>query len=101
MTVVRVTLVAKVSLLFMQQNQQFQRVLDYEKMVELTYLPVEETPDDAVFISLQQIMGKLEKLFPSFIIRGNTNMELGKRLNALGYEHKKTNKGASYRMKER
>ena len=85
----------------MQQNQQFQRVLDYEKMVELTYLPVEETPDDAVFISLQQIMGKLEKLFPSFIIRGNTNMELGKRLNALGYEHKKTNKGASYRMKER
>ena len=73
MTVVRVTLVAKVSLLFMQQNQQFQRVLDYEKMVELTYLPVEETPDE----------------------------ELDKRLNALGYEHKKTNKGASYRMKER
>lgn len=57
----------------MQQNQQFQRVLDYEKMVELTYLPVEKTPDE----------------------------ELGKRLNALGYEHKKTNKGASYRMKER
>ena len=84
-----------------RQNLDFQKVYDYERMIDLTYLPVEETPDDAGFILVKDIMKRLEKAFPTFTVRKNTDKDLGVKLTDMGYEYKRQNKGASYRMKER
>ena len=84
-----------------RQNLDFQKVYDYGRMIELTYLPVEETPDDAGFILVKDIMKRLEKAFPTFTVRKNTDKDLGVKLTDMGYEYKRQNKGASYRMKER
>lgn len=80
------------------QNEEFQQVSSYEKMIELTYLSPEDTPEDAPMKSLQQIMAKLDKLFPTFTIKKGTDVELGKRLTKMGYAHKRTNKGSSFRV---
>jgi predicted P-loop ATPase len=84
-----------------EQNQDFQKVYDYARMVELTYLPPEETPAGAKFILLKNIMKRFEEAFPTFVVKKNTDRELGHKLSDLGYEYKKQNKGASYRMKEK
>ena len=83
-----------------RQNQDFQKVYDYRRMIELTYLPVEKTPEDAKFVLVKDIMRRLEELFPTFIVRKNTDSELGKKIKEMGYEcHRHTN-GVTYRMKE-
>ena len=46
-------------------------------------------------------MKRLEKAFPTFTVRKNTDKDLGVKLTDMGYEYKRQNKGASYRMKER
>ena len=84
----------------MQENEQFQRVSNYEKMIELIYLPHEETPEDSAFVPLQTIMKRLEKMFPTFTIRKGTDIELGRRLTKMGYEHKRTNKGSVFKVEE-
>jgi len=84
-----------------EQNQDFQQVYDYARMVELTYLSPEETPADTKFILLKNIMKRFEKAFPTFVVKKNTDRELGHKLSDMGYEYKKQNKGASYRMKEK
>ena len=43
---------------------------------------------------------RLARKFPTFIIRKGTDMELGRRLIAMGYKYHKTNSGAAYRMIE-
>jgi GTPase SAR1 family protein len=83
-----------------EQNQDFQQVYDYGRMIELNYLPPEVTPGDAKFILLKDIMKHLEKAFPTFVVKKNTDKELGHKLSEMGYEYKRQNKGASYRMKE-
>ncbi len=84
-----------------EQNRAFQQVLDYSRMIELTYLPPEETAGDARFIFLQDVMKRLAKSFPNFTIGKNTDKELGRKLTFMGYEHKRLTKGAAYRMTER
>lgn len=84
----------------MQQNEQFQQVNNYEQMIALTFLAPEETSEDAVFVSLQLIMKRLEKLFPTFTITKGTDVELGRRLTKMGYEHKRLNKGSVFRVEE-
>ena len=84
----------------MQQNEPFQQVNSYEQMIALTYLAPEETSEDADFVSLQLIMKRLEKLFPTFTIMKGTDVELGRRLTKMGYEHKRTNKGSVFRVEE-
>jgi GTPase SAR1 family protein len=83
------------------QNLDFQQIYDYDRMIELSYLSPDDTPDSADFILLKQIMKQLTKAFPTFVIKKNTDKELGRKLNEMGYEHKRQNKGASYRMKEK
>lgn len=85
----------------MEQNWNFQQVSDYERMVEITFMPPEKTPSEAKFMLLQDIMGILAKVFPTFTVRKGTDMELGRRLKNMGYEHKKQIKGSAFRMKER
>ena len=82
----------------MRQNEAFQQVSSYEKMVELTYLSPEATPDDADFIPLQQILKQLAQLFPNFNVTKGTDAELGKRMSKMGYERKRTNKGTSFKV---
>ena len=84
----------------MQQNEPFQQVNSYEQMIALTYLAPEETPDDANFVSLQTMMVRLEKLFPTFTITKGTDIELGRRLVKMGYQHKRSNKGSVFRVEE-
>ena len=81
-----------------QQNEQFQQVSSYEQMIALTYLSPEDTSEDAEFVSLQLIMKRLEKLFPTFTIRKGTDAELGKRLSKMGYERKRNNKGSAFKV---
>ena len=84
-----------------EQNRAFQQILDYSRMIELTYLPPEETADDAGFVFLQDVMKRLAKSFPNFTIGQNTDRQVGRKLTLMGYERKHQTKGISYRMKER
>ena len=83
------------------QNADFQQVNDYARMIEFTYLAPEETGKDEKFVFLQDVMKRLAKSFPNFVIGKNTDKEIGRKLTEMGYEHKRQNKGAAYRMKER
>jgi len=49
---------------------------------------------------MKDIMKQLARKFPTFTIRKGTDMELGRRLIAMGYKYHKTNTGAAYRMIE-
>ena len=71
----------------MQQNEPFQQVNSYEQMIALTYLA-------------PLIMKRLEKLFPTFTITKGTDVELGRRLTKMGYEHKRMNKGSVFKVEE-
>jgi hypothetical protein len=84
----------------MRQNEDFQQVYDYEKMIELTYLSPEETASDAKPILVKDIMKRLARKFPTFNIRKSTDMELGHRLSAMGYTYHKLTQGAAYRIIE-
>ena len=86
--------------IIMEQNKDFQQVLDYERMVEQTYLSPEATPADAKPVLVKDIMNRLAGKFPTFTIRKGTDMELGRRLSAMGYKYHKLNSGAAYRMVE-
>ena len=85
----------------MKQNEDFQQVLDYQTMVERTFLPADETPQDAKPMLLQDIMHLLCTYFPTFIVKKNTDMELGYRLRAMGYIRHKLTKGMAYRIVEK
>ena len=82
----------------MRQNENFERVLDYQTMVERTFLSPEETPADAQYVTLQAIMKRLSERFPTFIIRKNTDMELGRRLMDMGYIRHRQAQGMTYRI---
>ena len=84
----------------MRQNEDFQQVYDYEKMIELTYLTPEDTASDAKPILVKDIMKRLARKFPTFNIRKSTDMELGHRLSAMGYTYHKLTQGAAYRIIE-
>ena len=38
--------------------------------------------------------------FPTFTIMKGTDIEIGRRLTKMGYEHKRTNKGSVFRVEE-
>ena len=85
----------------MQQNEPFQQVNSYEQMVEQVYMAPEDTPDNAPFMLVKDIMQRLSQLFPTFSIGKYTDREIGKRLLAMGYHYKRQTKGSSYQMKEK
>ena len=84
-----------------EQNKDFLQVFDYEQMVEMTYLSPEETPANTRPVLVKDIMKRLERKFPTFTIRRGTDMELGRRLSAMGYMYHKLTQGAAYRVVER
>ncbi|MCR5643693.1 MAG: DUF5906 domain-containing protein [Prevotella sp.] len=84
-----------------EQNKDFLQVFDYEQMVEMTYLSPEETPANTRPVLVKDIMKRLERKFPTFTIRRGTDMELGRRLSAMGYKYHKLTQGAAYRVVEK
>ena len=84
----------------MQQNEQFRQVCSYEQMIALTYLPPEQTPRDAKPIAIQQVMKRLEELFPSFSMTKMADVELGRSLSRMGYERKRNSKGSAFVLQE-
>lgn len=84
----------------MRQNEDFQQVFNLEKMIELTFLPPEETPEDTKPTLLQDIMEKLANKFPTFNIGKNTDVELGRKLTQMGFSHRKQNKGSAFTVVE-
>ena len=84
----------------MRQNEDFQQVFNLEKMIKLTFLPPEETPEDVKPTLLQDIMEKLANKFPTFNIGKNTDVELGRKLTQMGFSHRKQNKGSAFKVVE-
>ena len=83
-----------------ERNNHFQQVNDYGQMINLIYLTAEDTPEDAEFITLRNIMLKLLAQFPSFSINKSTETILGRQLSLMGYERHKSRTGICYKIKE-
>ena len=49
---------------------------------------------------LKDIMMQLAKAFPTFVVLKSTDKELGRRLVAMGYEHKRLTKGSAFKIEE-
>ncbi len=88
------------NLRIMQQNDQFQRVSNYEEMITRTYLPPNETPAKTKAVLVQDIMNLLAERFPTFTITKGTDMELGRRLVRMGYKKARRAKGSAFVIKE-
>lgn len=82
----------------MAQNEQYQQVNDYQSMIALTFVPVEETPEDAPYVSLTEVINVFTKAFPTFVTTKSTRKELGSTFRSMGYRPKKGNKGMSYQL---
>lgn len=83
-----------------QQNDQFQRVSNYEEMITRTYLPPDETPAKTKAVLVQDIMNLLAERFPTFTITKGTDMELGRRLVRMGYKKARRAKGSAFVIQE-
>ena len=88
------------NLRIMQQNDQFQRVSNYEEMITRTYLPPDETPAKTKAVLVQDIMNLLAERFPTFTITKGTDMELGRRLVRMGYKKARRAKGSAFVIQE-
>lgn len=84
----------------MAENARFQQVNDYQTMIELTFLPAEETSEDAVYISLTEVINLFSKTFPTFVPTKNAREDLGKIFRSMGYLPKKGNRGMSYQLEK-
>lgn len=84
------------NLRIIQQNDQFQRVSNYEEMITRTYLPPNETPAKTKAVLVQDIMNLLAERFPTFTISKGTDMELGRRLVRMGYKKARRAKGSGF-----
>lgn len=82
----------------MADNARFQQVNDYQTMIALTFVPAEETPEDAPYVSLTEVINVFKDAFPTFVATKNTRKELGSTFRSMGYRPKKGNKGMSYQL---
>lgn len=82
----------------MADNARFQQVNDYQTMIALTFVPTEETPEDAPYVSLTEVINVFKDAFPTFVATKNTRKELGSTFRSMGYRPKKGNKGMSYQL---
>ena len=82
----------------MEENGRFQRVDDYESMIRMNFLPIEETPSDAPYIPLSEIIETLTEQFPTLNITHAKRINIGKTLRHMGYSRIQSRTGALYRM---
>jgi len=85
----------------MIQNQSFLRVEDFRTMIVQTFLPVEQTPADAPFETLSDIISILSNHFPYVTSTNNTCVSIGKILRGMGYAPKRSEWGITYQICEK
>lgn len=81
-----------------EHNSQYQQVNDLYQMITLTHLTPNETPDDAAYVPIYEVMEHLQKEFPTFVINKTAGITTGRHLQALGYASKRTSKGMCYKI---
>ena len=82
----------------MQSNEKYQKVLDFPTMIAKTFVPVKETPANAAYMLLVDIMNVITGKYTETKMTNGSIMAMGKLLRSMGYEHKKTSRGAAYRI---
>ena len=82
----------------MRENARFQQVYDLETMVRLTFLPSEETPPSADYMSVSDIAQILSGSFSTFSYTNNMRVVLGRILQQFGYSSKRQRAGVSYQI---
>ena len=83
-----------------EENRQFERVGNLEKMISLTFRPA-SGEDKSKLMSVDDIVEILDKSFPNFHRTKNINTDVGKALNQLGYTPHKTNTCQKYRIERK
>ena len=83
----------------MEYNQRFQKARDFATMVNMLFAKAEDTPEDAPWQSLEEIMLAVSKSFPKVSVTNSSKVSMGRILTELGYERKRTNTGQRYQIK--
>ena len=82
----------------MKENAQFQQVNDIDSMIKLTFLPSDETPSSAEYLSSMKIADILTNRFSTFNYTNSTRIQLGKCLQLSGYKNKRLSSGVCYQI---
>lgn len=83
----------------MEYNARFQKARDLATMVTMLFLKSEDTPSDAPWLSIEEIMHSIRQAFPKMEVTDSVKIRMGRTLTELGYERKRTNAGQRYRIK--
>ena len=82
------------------ENRRFERIGSIERMISESFQPTSED-DNSNLLSVEEIVGILNKRFPNFHLTKNINAEVGRALNQLGYKPHKTNTCQKYHLVKR
>ena len=83
----------------MEYNQRFQKARDFATMVNMLFAKPEDTPENAPWMSMEEIMLAVSKSFPKVSVTNSSKVSMGRTLTELGYERKRTNTGQQYQLK--
>ena len=76
----------------------FQRVDNFVTMVSQTFYSPEDTPANASYMSLPELLLALSEQYPNTNMTHHARVVLGKTLKEMGYNYKKTNRGMAYQL---
>jgi predicted P-loop ATPase len=83
----------------MEYNLRFQKARDFATMVNMLFAKPEDTPENAPWMSMEEIMLAISKSFPKVSVTNSSKVSMGRTLTELGYERKRTNTGQQYQLK--
>ena len=83
----------------MEYNLRFQKARDFATMVNMLFAKPEDTPENAPWMSMEEIMLAVSKSFPKVSVTNSSKVSMGRTLTELGYERKRTNTGQQYQLK--
>lgn len=81
-----------------EYNQRFQKARDFATMVSMLFAKPEDTPTNAPWMSMEEIMLAISKSFPKVSVTDSGKIRMGKTLKELGYERKRANGGQRYHI---
>ena len=85
----------------MRHNEQFQKVTDFPQMIARTFASPEDTPAEAPYMLLSEVMTIIAKKYTDVRITNGALITLGKALRAAGYEQKHAKNGSSYKIHQK
>lgn len=83
----------------MEYNLRFQKARDFATMVNMLFAKPKDTPENAPWMSMEEIMLAISKSFPKVSVTNSSKVSMGRTLTELGYERKRTNTGQQYQIK--